>query len=189
LRWRQRCDDGREVDVADDEQIDVASGPHSAPRGRTEHEGDRGPIHQGRERLAQDIGQPDRLGEDAPEFGEYWRVTIRLEIHLPAPNRSLQEPGGGQLAKLPLHGPEPGAGQPCDLAQVVRLVGMPQEQAEHAAASASEQQCRRLGPGATLGTFRSHFEYECTHTANVRQPAPDAVGAQGRRLLAVDLQS
>jgi hypothetical protein len=66
---------------------------------------------------------------------------------------------------------------------------MPQEQAEHAAASASEQQCRRLGPGATLGTFRSHFEYECTHTANVRQSAPDAVGAQGRRLLAVDLQS
>lgn len=166
LCLRQRADDGGEVDLADDEQVDVASRTQLAPGGRTEDEGDQSPARERRKGLAEDVGQPGGLGEDALKLGEHRSVAIRLEIHLSALHRPPQESGGGQLFEFPLRGPEPCAGQPRDLAKVVRLVRVPQQQAEHPASGAPKQHRGRIRPAVQTGARRAHVEYERTRIGN-----------------------
>jgi len=90
LCLRQRSDDGGELDVADNDQIDVARGPQLAARGRTIDEGDQPPILERRKGLAEDVGQAGRLGEDAPKLGEHRSAAIRLKVHL-SPSRCPQQ--------------------------------------------------------------------------------------------------
>jgi len=166
---RQRSDDGGELDLADDDQVDVARGPQLAARGRTKDEGDQPPVRERRKGLAEDVGQPDGLGEDAPKLGEHRSVAIRLEIHLPALRRSLQESRGGQLPEFPLHRPEPRAGQPCDLAEVIGLVRVPEQPAEHSAAGSPEQHRGSVRPAVQVKLPRSHVGYERTRIGNNSQ--------------------
>ena len=176
LCLRQRADDGGEVDLADDEQVDVASRAQLAPRGRAKDEGDQPPVHEGRKRLAEDVGQPRRLGEDAQKLREDRSGAIRLEIHLSASHRPLQESRGSQLMEFPLHRAKSRAGQSCDLAKVVRLVGVPQQQGKHPAARASEQHRGRIRPTVQAGASRPHVEYRTY--SNWEQPS--TAGGQRR---------
>jgi len=171
LCLRQRSNDGGELDLADDDQVDVARGPQLAARGRTKDEGDQPPVPERRKGLAEDVGQPGGLGEEAPKLGKHRSVAIRLEIHLPASRRSLQESRGGQLLEFPLHRPEPRAGQPCDLAKIIRLVRVPEQPAEHSAAGPPEQHRGSVRPAVQAELTRSHIRYERTRLGNDSQAA------------------
>lgn len=163
LRFGQRVGHILERDVPNDEQIDVAVSSQLPAGCRAEHEGDDYTVSDGRQRLPQDVGRTRGLEEERLELWKDRRLTVHLEVHLSPLDGAPDEPGAGEQVELPLDSTLPGPGTAHDLAQVIRLAGMPQQPAQHTSSGTAEQlgrgfagACRRLSP-------RTHFEYDRTH--------------------------
>lgn len=165
--------------VADNKQVDVACGAEFATGCRTEDERQAYPPAEWRKRLAEQIRQPCRLGEQALELREDRGLTIGLEVDLPALNGSVQKPGSGQLLQFPLSSAERRAAIADDLAEIEGFVGVAEQPAENPTARAAEQHCRGIGgPGRNCGGC-SHNAYKRTQNRNTGQPAAPCSPDQG----------
>ena len=100
LRLAESGRELREPCIANDEQVHIAGGPFPRPRHGAVDKGQRDPLRERLQRIAQNIGEPRRFGEKTGQFGEKSALGIRLVIDpiafpsLPE-NPSLQE--GRQL--------------------------------------------------------------------------------------------
>jgi hypothetical protein len=158
LRGTRHPDDFGKRHVADDEQVDVACRPELCARGRAEDERDLDRIDNRRESLADELHDSERLDHEVPQLGEDRGGTIRLEVDLSPAHGPLQHRRSRQQLKLALYRARGSVSPAKDLADVICLVRMAQQQAEHPLARLAEQDVS----GAK--ELRTHYGYLCTHS-------------------------
>jgi hypothetical protein len=167
LSASQRRHDALERCVTDDEQVDVARRPELTTGRRPEHQRHEHAFAQWCERLAEYVGEPGSLREQSLQLRKDRRLAVSLEIHLPALNSAAQQPSGGQLLEFALHRADGSTCVACDLAKIVRFVGVTEQPAEDAPACTAEQQrgdiCRRRRSHGC-----SHDAYNRTQSGNSR---------------------
>lgn len=140
LRWSQRFDDILEGRIPDDEKIDIALRPELAACRGAKHKRDANTTCQRKQCFSKYVGQAGRLGKQLSQFRKNRRISIRLEVHLPAVHSARQQSRGRQLFELALYSAHR---RPCaanDLAKVVRLVGMSQQPPKHTSTGTSKEQ-------------------------------------------------
>jgi len=104
LGFSNRRGDDLQANVADDQQVHVASGILCCAGHRAVYECYPYALLDGPEGFAKLVDQSGGLGEEAPEFGENWRVRIRPIIHAVALAFGEQDLGLRQPSKLALEG-------------------------------------------------------------------------------------
>ena len=139
LSASQRRHDALERRVTDNEEVDVARRAELTTSRRPKHERHKHALAGWCECLAEDVGEPGSLREQSLQLRKDRRLAVSLEIDLPALNSAVQQPSGGQLLEFVLHRADGSTCVACNLAKIVRFVGVTEQPAEDAPAGAAEQ--------------------------------------------------
>ncbi len=139
LRRRQGLDRILELQFADEHEIHVAARALLAARDRTVDECGLDAAGEGSQRFAQHIGYAGRLLQDAAQLFVDWGIRIGLVMHLVALASAKQQPGFGKRSQLAIQGIRRSVRYAGDLADVVRLAGMEQQQRQHVAAVGAKE--------------------------------------------------
>lgn len=102
LRFGEGGRKGRERHGADHEKIDVAGRHRVAPGDGSVNERDLDPLPQRLEGALQDLGETDRLEEQALEVRQDGTVGVRLVVDQPAFATIAEDAGGDERGKLAL---------------------------------------------------------------------------------------
>lgn len=113
-----------ELDVANDNEIDVAARLQLPTRGRAVNEGDQDPGSERGECLSQLRRETGGLGEERLELGKDGRGLVRLVVDLATSDGSTNDPGLRQHPKVSGNGSLRRPGHLYELSDVIRLVRM-----------------------------------------------------------------
>jgi len=164
LGSHQRVGDGRERHIPDDEQIDVAVAAQFPTCAGTEDKSDNDVVGKLRQRLTEDINDSSGLHEEGLQFRKDRRVAIRLEVDLTPLHGPAEQAGSRQCPKFPLHGALRGACLPHDLAEVKRLVRVPQQPTQHTTPRLAEEHGRGSSLLVGVARHRTHFTHDRTRS-------------------------
>jgi len=128
-----------EVHGTDHEQVDVALAGRPTRRQGPEDEGERDAVAQRLERIPKHVHQPGCLEHQTLEFREDRGLPVGAVKNLVATRAASENPGVLEGLQLPLHGARRGLRPAGDLAHVILLLRMTEQEPEDPAASLAEQ--------------------------------------------------
>ena len=127
------------IDITDDQQVDIASGPRGASRGGTVYPGEFDLVAIREQCAADHVGDAERLPHQRLDLGKDRRLARGLEIALPALHLSFHQAARDQGGKLALHGALACSCFADDLVEIEAGIGFAKKQPEYALSGAPEK--------------------------------------------------